>query len=704
MLARTGFVACLLVLGCQKAAPEPRVSGDATARAAGADRGGAGQRAGRPGGTADSLLSFGKQDPIVNDDYRFRLDPIGPGWILLDEAEAKGLVPDALAGALHVESQMGGVVFVEKVGNTDIDAFHAHVAGLLEGGEVLVESLDRVIHAGRPAVRIVTLELIDGLPIVRLEVIAIHQGLAYHLNAWGREEILGSDRAPLERFAAAFSFTEGLVRPRELSRAVADADGVGWRLRDGVYEDAVYGIRIEPRGPWRVAVGDDLRFLSTEARVGLVSDTAYIVLIAEKVFDDRRVYSSWALDRIEQAMGISRSGDSLVVDIGGKRVSLLRYGAGSLEYLYGVGFHGDAAFQVMAWYLPGLREQAEAELPEAWRAITLLGPEPWRRLEKELGSAPDPQVLVGAGFALRDGVFTDFANGVTWTKPEGRWLASAGPAAAAINPDAELVIENLDCGIFGALIVESGSWDQQSYHRAVLDTMALGPEDETSGPAARAKLGRLPALVTTVRTRDGGMVYAYQVMTAVFGVRGFQLTFYGTAASMKCAKKGIARAASALDVPEQPPVAVEREGSRIRHHLLGFEYGPPGRGWRVDEAPMAEALGLVGAVYLFTSEQRLVLVAAFVDPGQGGEDSSYLDLFEALAGELSAGLPGVLSRDEEPVEFGDARWERMSLGSVGDYYVTSRGGVVYLLAVTGGPGPGGGPDLDALRNGFRFLD
>jgi hypothetical protein len=699
----TAMIAVVLAAGCQKTAPEPRASKDATERAepsARAERdseptGGLGLR-----GEPRQLL--GKQEPVVNEDYRFRLDPIGPGWMMLDAAEARGLLPEALAGALDLEGQLGGVVFVEQVGNTDIDAFHEHVVEMVEISGHYVESLEKVVHAGRPAIRIVTLEVVEGLSIVRLELIAINQGLAYHVNVWGRADALGDDREPLERFVAAFSFTEGLVRPRALEREVTDADGVGWRLRDGIYEDAVYGLRIEPADDWRVAVGADLYFMNPEARVGLVSETAYVLLIAEKVFYDRRAYSTWAFEQTELGMGISRSGEATVVEIGGKRVSLLRYSAGSLEYLYGIGFHGDTAFQVLAWYLPGVRDRAEAELPAAWGAISLLEPKPWRRLERELSRAPDPQVLVGSGFALRDGVYTDFDNGFTWTKPRGRWYVSAGELARAVNPDAQLVFEDLDAAIFGVVIVEAGTWGQDEYHQAVVGTLEIGPEDEKLASAKRAKLGPLRALATTVRTIDAGISYTYEVITAVRGARAYQLTIYGTTASMKRATKSIRRANAALEFPADPLPAVERAGAAVRHHQMGFAYRPPGEGWRVEELPLAQTYGLTGAVYLFNSDRGFVFVAAFVDPATGSEGSSSLDLFEVMAGQLSAVMPGDVSKSDQQVEFAGREWDHMGLGPIGDYYVTARGGVIYLLAVTGGP-EGGGGDLEALRDGFEFI-
>ena len=209
---------------------------------------------------------------------------------------------------------------------------------------------------------------------------------------------------------------------------------------------------------------------------------------------------------------------------------------------------------------------------------------------------------------------------------------------------------------------------------------------------------------STVRVQDGGIEYRYEVVTAVHGVKAYQLTFYGAAASMKRARKSIARAAGALAIPERPPVAMEQRGARVVHHQLGFEYEPPGEGWQAQPMPMAEALGLTGGVYLFSADQAMVFVAAFVDPASGTEGSDYLNLFEAMAGQLAATIPGKLVRSEEQVEFAGQGWDHMRLGMAGDYYMTSLGGVIYLLAVTVDPGARGAPDPDEMRDGFEFLE
>ena len=140
------------------------------------------------------------------------------------------------------------------------------------------------MFAGIDAVRVTVSGSLDGLQMRYIDTVFIHQGYGYQVLGFGRMDALLDSGAQLQPFFDNFSILPGKVSGRATTQVVSEADGVGWRVRGGVFQSAVTGIRARPSDAWRVAVGSSLEQMNADAEIGLVHSNpdVYIVLLVER--------------------------------------------------------------------------------------------------------------------------------------------------------------------------------------------------------------------------------------------------------------------------------------------------------------------------------------------------------------------------------------------------------------------------------------
>lgn len=91
--------------------------------------------------------------PMIDEDYRFKLDWPGTGWKLMTEQEIRKLSPDAVAGAIHPTDRIYGAIIVESAGNSELSQLARAIADNrpVEGAEFT--DFEEIQLAGKPAIR-----------------------------------------------------------------------------------------------------------------------------------------------------------------------------------------------------------------------------------------------------------------------------------------------------------------------------------------------------------------------------------------------------------------------------------------------------------------------------------------------------------------------------------------------------------------------
>lgn len=528
-----------------------------------------------------------KAQPIIDEDYRFRLSPPGPRWRLMNEAEIQPIIADALAGAAN-DKGVFGTVIAERAPGAELEPFARMVLDGLEMENKQVETFEPTTFAGKDAYRFVVHGKNKGIAFRYVHNVFLHDGFAYQVAGWGMR--VGRSGSELQPFFDAFELLDGEVKERQRALVSKDSQGVGWRVTNGVFESAVTGLAVSPRSPWRVVVGEELSGMNAAAEVGLVSSKPdiYAVILLEKAPDgDREAFETSLYQSMKERIGDVTDDAPWVGEVSGAKVTFQRFRGSSpaISYRHAVLYAGGDAIQIFIWHHSGQGEQAEDAIPEALEAIRLLSEEERETLTTTLQSRPDPENTTGEGFSLRNGIYQSFQNGYRLKKPRGFWRFRTGAEARAENAEAELYFEEPTLGLYGLVMVFPAEAEAAAHHLASVENTF----DE------RVPITRRDAW--WVSEGDAGyqsLDLTYRIHTRAHGDQIVQVYVWGTPSAMK-------EAASMLDAlvdgfeftPGLSPV--ETKGARYRDHRFGFELTSP-QGWRRKDVTPAQVKEVMSAV------------------------------------------------------------------------------------------------------------
>jgi hypothetical protein len=637
--------------------------------------------------------------PLVNEDLRFKIGWPGEGWSLLDERAARAAVPDAVAGARGGKGVHGSVI-VENVDAADLEAVARHIADNIGVRDKKQSSFAKLTFAGEPAVRWGTTGTINGLSLRFEHTVFAHQHHLYQVLAFAAGSMAAPDGSDFRPFTDAFSLLPGPVRDRVDTVKVADAAGVGWRLRGGVYENAAYGLRAAPRPGWHVSVGAELAQMNSSAELGLArsSPEAYIVVLPERAPPerDRATYARGTIGRTARAMDAVVAPRPVKVEVGGVSLAMSEYttgGALPLRYLHGILFQGREAIQLMGWSPSADGEAARAALIDGLGAIELLDDEHRAALRQELAGRPDPQSQVGPSFSFRRDVYRDFGRGFSFRR-SGLWRVLAGDRAQERHEGAALWLEEPALGLLCFVAVTPTEADPETAHRQEAAARLFEPQGPTP-----ARVGGLPALRSTGVVQSDTMRLQWEITTLVRDRQLFTIHVWGLPADLAPARAEIERllASFAFGGPQ-----LERAAARDGHYRdqrLGFAYRPPEGDWQsrdMTPAGVAAGMRMVG----WTRSGREIIVGAL-----GTSDQPPGAALEGMESRMRAMLGGDVER--EPGTLGGQRCQkgraRKGLSRM-EMYVLERDGIAYMLIASTPFFIGSSSFFQQAAAGFSFLD
>lgn len=655
-----------------------------------------------------SLLStLLPRDAIVDEDYQFRLEQPSREWRLLGEADIQRIAPDAVAG-LTSDDEVFAVVIVESIPQGELEPLARLLIDQAPLEEKQLLAFERIEFQGQPAIRYHLTGRVGEISFRYINTVFLNQRTLYQVLAGGPLAKTPADGSAFAPVWQAFRLLDGRVRGRTTPLKVVDAVGVGWRVRQGIFESAVYGLRVEPRGEWRVAVGAELTRINSSAEVGLIlrEPGVHLILIGEQAHaDDRERLRSSIEAQTAGNLGATcpaHDGEAVVAGIAVPLRCYADAGDAAIEYLHGVYFHGSHALQLMAWYHSGHRSVARRELGAAFASIKFLEPAAIDALAAELQAAPDPQNRVGPSFSLRRGTYRDFAGGFEWRKPAGFWRIAVGDEARTSNADATLFVEDPSSGLMGLLIFEPvASFTAESFHDAICSNVFQSGEPAAPTPVA---LGAASGLVSEARTDHLGLPLTYRVVTAVHGGIAAQFLIWATPGNMA---QATARADAVVDgwrffsAPSEPVVA---ERNTYRDNRMGYALRLPGGEWQFEDLSRGDQKAL-GSFVRWTRDDLAVMALTLCAVQRGQDEQWFADL---VTEEYTRRMRTVVV--EKP------RRARAMLGSVSatrltwrnrggqfDAFIAMRDSTFYALVVMQ-KGVSLDATLDEITGGFSFLD
>jgi hypothetical protein len=401
--------------------------------------------------TADSTDDA--TEPIVDEGYRFRLTLPGPRWKLLREHDASRLNPDAIAGAVNSSDAGYGIVLVERLPGTTLEQAQAMVWSAVLTDSVIESEIDLEFQ-GIAAKRRAFTASVGGQPFRYLATIFIHQDHLYQLLSWSSDVASANSSTELLRFHDAFELLDGEIRGRDSIHApIVDADGVGWRIRDGRYEGALSELRVRPSAGWRFVIGSELELLGTDAEIVFLHEmhSAYLALVAERISKDRHDSFAQTTRQVFESARTAAAIETFERDIAGRRVEFRRYDEPPMSFVHGVYVGDEAITQLTIWYPLGLAGEARPALDEMFAGIEALPVGERGPLRQALLSSAGSQRQFSKDLAFRAGEFLDYEHRLRWTKPSGFWHVD--PFSMAVHHSAETVLTatELDLGVHVAI-------------------------------------------------------------------------------------------------------------------------------------------------------------------------------------------------------------------------------------------------------------
>jgi hypothetical protein len=652
------------------------------------------------GNAGDGAPATAKRTVFTSEAYRFTIAAMPAPWRALDERSARELVPDAIAGVTDGGGRYA-VVIAEAAPEGELEELARFLVDSmgLEGFELI--AFEPTTFRDLPAYRAEVGGRVNDLDVRYESVIFLREGYLFQALGFG----LGSGVRPgtFAPFFDAITLLEGEITGAAAMREVPDTAGVGWRVAGGKFESAVYRLAVAPPEGWRVAVGAELRQMNGDAEIGLVhvNPEAYVTVIAERAAGvDRAAFATMLL---ETGDGLRRRAQAFDASVAGRPVTLHRFTLESppIEMWRGVFFEGDTCYQVVAWYMGGLREKALEALPAAFASIRVMSEAEADALAAALEAGRDPQNRVGSDFALRRGVYRDFARGFAWRKPEGFWRVLAGDEARAENPDALLVLEAPALGVFGTLVGEPVfAVNGPEYHEACRALMAPDPE---ALPAPReVTVGGRPALVSVFDGAPGEAAIRYQLATIVEDDVALQMVFWGLTGNMESSAAQLDRALEGFVFPPHLS-AVEANADTYTDVRLGYALDLPDGRWRRRDMTPEAMLPVSSFTHWTAGDDNIVVVAMCAL--KEGQDARWFQSFtrDLVRERLGTAISGAPARST--ARLGGAPAERLTwkdkTGSL-DLFVCVSDLTAYAVVVaSGGKAP---LAAETVASGFKLLE
>lgn len=656
-----------------------------------------------------SLAEFARTAPaqtpprIEDPDYCFRIESPGPDWTLLADAEARAVSPDAIAG-LTYEGESTFMVVVEAAPSVTIDGFAALIRDQMALEDAKFSNPESLTYHDLKARRWTATGIAGGVRVRFRTLVFLRDGFAYQLVGFCTDTPKGSlvDLSVLEKH---FFLTPGTVRARK-AEALANARGPGWRVVDGVYQNAANGLEIRAPDGWRFAVGDELMSMNDDACVGLIytDPEAFIVWIITPTggVSEAEYTANELLDFGPEA----KSGEPLRLSSAGLELPVIPKhvpGSSPIVFLQGIRVRDGVAVQVRAWCMEGLEDRAIPQMEQALKAARFLAPAERKALAAELSGKRDPQNVVGDDECLRGGTYRNFAQRFTWTKPAGFWRVDMRALAREQNEEATILMHAGEWGVSAIVIVETDvELEAREYHDVIVSNVdALEPPEEPK----ELKLGTTPALMTVVRSKLDALERTHFLVSAVHEKRAYQISAWCLSGNVAAARPAIDAAIQGLRITGKAP-ETERNDEGFVDHRVGFRLKKPaGKGWKFRDVTRPE-MATVGSMVSYSSSMAEILGAGICSIGEQQDRTVVRRMvIDAIRKNLGLESDERSAVGTEAVLGGIAaeRFELRTGKQTVFLYITQRDSTVYYVTVST-DGKKGSPTEGEMVGLFEFGD
>lgn len=644
---------------------------------------------------------------IADEDYCFEIRSLGKSWRMLPEEHISTIVPNALAGAVHVQGTWGSIL-AEPISGMDVNTYAEITMQNFKAKGIQPGNLAPVSFAQKEAVVYSAEGSLNGTPFLYQNTVFLHQGFAYQVLCWGMQTQFNPELA--NEFRKSFSLLKGDVIGRSSLTVVPDHFGVGYRVQDNKLQSVVSKMVVTPSNDWLLLTGDELWKTHPHAEFGLkhVKEELYLVVVPEEI-DDLSVdlYTELNVYNLEKILGNLGSHKRSLIrfpgKIAGRDLEFTHYslerGNLPMQWFLGVFSEGGKAYQILGWSLGEEFESIFKKIQSAGQFINFLSDNEVIALQKELQKRHYLRDDVGINWSFRNGHYKDFDYYFSWKQSKANWLLKAGKAAYAENEDSRISCRELVSNLRMQVIPEKACCTGlEEFHKNVSRTL-LGDSVE----AIEIILDEHDALESNGLVQDDLYSNQFKIVSTIRNGNAYQIVFWGLPGIMQKNRELIQEALAGFEFPKTLKIQ-EKTPASFLDHRMGYSLKIPGE-WEVTENTPRHIQDF-GSGVMFSNANQNIQVMAFNSRKIGQNVDFFIsNLIQSSLRANFASFTFSKPKSRE-VEMGDQKWKERYWyrGDDSVSFLSTQVGSTAFIVSLGARNEDGKALLSTVQSGFQFLE
>ena len=558
---------------------------------------------------------------VVDEDYRFRLAPPSAESVY-DRDASEALHERALAGA-YLDDGVMVLVFVEPTYGLPLAG--AATASLHDatGATSTWESpAEPTTFLDREAVRIHRQDG-EGPSSTFSELTFVERdGWLYCLDAYAERESAPETEVWYPAALEGFTLLDGEVDADAQPYPSPSAEGPGYRVQDGTFESAWWGVRLPAHSQWQLDFAENTPAADQGAIVGLSRrrpDVAITITPIATGGRDARVVEAELVEALAQTATrleeppLHQTIGASTVDPHDADFVPWRWEAGrTLEARIGFVTVGERVFEILCW--SPSRELTDRELGPLLADLGILSDARMLERRDEIGNPPWRGS--GDGWYVRDDTLHLFEEGVSWRRPDPRWRAIPVP----IGADELAFLEAPLLGVRGRITAWQALPDPAATHEEWVSGYTEGIEPELVRIEERGTpvtFGELPGHVST--GVDVGTGYVYGIATTQIDDLAYAIELWASPRDAATHAEAIRAALLGFRIaPDASDIGFDEDGV-WRDPRFGLSFQPPPSTDTVQRELTTLTTGPGSLLEVARGADIVGLMAAPRDPGASAE-------------------------------------------------------------------------------------
>jgi hypothetical protein len=288
--------------------------------------------------------------------YQVRLSLPNDRWQFLDQKKSKQISSLGIIGATQPQTQMLGMILVEKVGNMPLEEYAQAIFDVSPLKDIQIEEVTEIDFQKNKAIQMIFTAENQQKRFKYINIITIRQGFAYQCvvagpSAWTKMDDLIS-------FINAIQLLDGKIEEPVFQRLLADQKTQTWQISNQTFE-SIFGFSVKAPPQWRLLVGKELAQINGEAEVGLMfQDPQIHVLISKNPCPVQNdvLCGEYFQKEIQKNLSLGAQKESFELQIQKEKMKISRFEHTHYQYYYGNQVIKGMATQFLAWGILGQTE------------------------------------------------------------------------------------------------------------------------------------------------------------------------------------------------------------------------------------------------------------------------------------------------------------------------------------------------------------